>query len=78
MIYIDRMLNRMRLRYYLYHIDGFTIEWEQGVNSKEEIVGIGGFNQRKDFYEYEKKGYGNAMYNRISKLRKNQKNEKIT
>ena len=51
---------------------GFSIEWRQGVNTKEKIVGIGTFNQNKILYKYKKKRYG-AIYKRILELSKNQK-----
>ena len=66
MIYIDRIGKREVLRCYLMYADGFSIEWRQSVNSKEEIAGIGTFNQNKirHIYRYKKKRYG-AMYKRI-------------
>ena len=70
MIYIDRKGKREVLRCYLMYADGFSIEWRQGVNSKEEIVGIGNFNQNKILYKHKKKRYG-AMYKRILELSKN-------
>jgi hypothetical protein len=53
-------------------VDGFSVEWRQAVNTKEEIVGIGNFNQNKiqHIYRYKKKRFG-AMYKRILELSKN-------
>ena len=75
MIYLNRTSKREVLRCYLMYVDGFSIEWRQSVNRKEEIVGIGNFNQNKiqHIYNYKKKGFGGAMYKRILKLSKNRK-----
>jgi len=74
MIYIDRKGKRGVLQCYLMYADGFSIEWRQSVNNKEEIVGIGTFNQNKIQYKnkYKKKRFG-AMYKRILGLSKNSK-----
>ena len=73
MIFIDRRFKRMQLRYYLCSINGFSIEWIQNVNREEKVVGIGWFNQHKNFYNYEKKGYGDAMYRRVAGFANNLK-----
>ena len=75
MIFIDRRFRRELMRCYICYIDGFIVDWCQSINKKEEVVGIGGFNQRKSFYKYKKKGYGDGMYRRILKLSRNRKNE---
>ena len=75
MIYTDRTGKREVLRCYLMYAEGFSIEWRQNVNAKEEIVGIGGFNQNKNQHinHYKKKGFGDVMYKRILELSKNRK-----
>jgi len=56
------------------YVEGYSIVWRQSVNNKEEIVGIGTFNQNKTqhIYRYKKKRFG-AMYKRILGLSKNRK-----
>ena len=73
MIFIDRRFKRELMRGYICYIDGFIVDWCQSINKKEEVVGIGGFNQRKSFYKYKKKGYGAGMYKRIVNLSGNKK-----
>ena len=73
MIYVNRKKKQEVLTHYLYYVDGFIIDWWQSINKKEEVVGIRGFNQRKSFYKYKKKGYGDGMYRRILKLSRNRK-----
>lgn len=75
MIYLNRKKKQEVLIHYIYYVDGFTVGWQQNVNRREEVMGIGYFNQYKNnrSYNYKKKGYGNGMYRRIVELSRNSK-----
>lgn len=75
MIYLNRKKRCKAITCYLCYIDGFTVGWQQNVNRKEEVMGIGYFNQYKNSrsYKYKKKGFGGIMYRRILNLSRNSK-----